>query len=68
MRPHFNEFTLKLPCSSEKALAAFRKQKIEPGVALNRFFPHLDQHLLVAVTEMKSLEQLQRYIEMARQL
>lgn len=67
-RPHFNEFTLKIPGSLDKALAAFRKHKIEPGLPLNRFFPHLDQHLLVAVTEIKSLESMQKYLEIAREL
>jgi glycine dehydrogenase subunit 1 len=66
MEPYFNEFTLKCPCSSEKAIARFQEENILPGVALQRFFPKMDRHLLVAVTEMKTLKQLDRFIEIAK--
>lgn len=67
-RPHFNEFTLKLPCKVELALDHFRKHHIEPGIPLNRFYPELDSHLLVAVTELKNLDQIQKYIQIAGEL
>jgi len=66
--PHFNEFTLKLPCTAEKALEHFRKHSIEPGIALNRYYPEMDSHLLVAVTELKTLKQLQKFVKIAGQL
>jgi glycine dehydrogenase subunit 1 len=68
LHSHFNEFTLKLPCKVEIAEAHFRKHNIEPGIALNRFYPEMDQHLLVAVTELKSLEQLKKYAIVAGKL
>ena len=66
--PHFNEFTLKLPCKVEHALDHFRKHHIEAGVPLNRFYKEMDRHLLVAVTELKSLEQLQKFIKVAGEI
>lgn len=66
--PFFNEFTLKLPCVSEKAEAHFQKAGIIPGLALNKFFPHLTHHLLVSVTELKSQVALQKFISVAREL
>lgn len=66
--PFFNEFTLTCPCSAEEALMHFREADIEPGVPLNRFFPHMDRHLLIAVTELKSLEQLNKFIAVASKL
>lgn len=66
--PHFNEFTLSLPCSVDRALAHFRSAMIEPGVPLNQFYPNLDRQLVVAVTELKTLKQLQRYVKIAETL
>lgn len=66
--PHFNEFTLKLPCKVEHALEHFRKHQIEPGIPLNRFYPEMDSHLLISVTELKTLDQLQKFVKIAGQL
>lgn len=59
IEPYFNEFTLTLPCTSDIAMARFREEGIIPGLALE------NNKLLVAVTEMKTLKQLDRYIEIA---
>lgn len=66
--PFFNEFVFKLPCSTDKALTHFRKHHIEPGLALERFYPKLKDHLLIAVTELKSLAQLEKFVEVAKAL
>jgi glycine dehydrogenase subunit 1 len=64
--PHFNEFTIKVVCKDvEKLFSHFRKAGIEPGINLERFFPDLHHHLLIAVTEMKSKEQLDHFIATA---
>lgn len=68
MEPYFNEFTLKLPCSAEKAIERFREREILPGVPLQRFFPEMNHHLLVSVTELKTLAQLDRFIEVAKEV
>lgn len=62
LHPHFNEFTLTLPSPVESALSLFRNHHIEPGIPLSH------NQLLVAVTELKSLEQLDKYIQVASKL
>lgn len=66
MEPYFNEFTLELPCEVEKATARFREEGILPGLPLKRFFPKWGRHLLVSVTELKSLKQLDQFIQIAK--
>jgi glycine dehydrogenase subunit 1 len=64
----FNEFVVRFDQPIEKVLKHFRNQKIDPGLPLHRFFPERTQELLVAVTELKDLEQLTRYIRLAEEI
>lgn len=64
----FNEFVIRFPLKIEKVVQFFNEQGIVPGVDLGWAYPELQDHLLVCVTEMKSKEQLDRYIEVARKL
>lgn len=64
--PTFNEFCVKWPAPIGQVQAFFRRHKIEPGLDLGRFFPEMNGHLLVAVTELKSKQMLDRYAETAR--
>ncbi|HUY15194.1 MAG TPA: aminomethyl-transferring glycine dehydrogenase subunit GcvPA [Terriglobia bacterium] len=61
--PHFNEFVAKVPGDAEELLAALREQKIIGGLNLERFYPELENHLLICVTEMASKEALDRMAE-----
>jgi glycine dehydrogenase subunit 1 len=63
--PCFNEFVVKFNRPLAEVLAQFRRHRIEPGVDLGRFFPRLQDHLLVAVTETKSKGKLDRYCHIA---
>ncbi len=65
---HFNEFTVTFTKPIDQVVAHFRAHAIEPGVDLNRYFPALSSSLLVAVTETKSQEQLDHYVQVARDL
>lgn len=65
--PTFNEFVVCFDKPIEQVQAHFRQHGIEPGLALEHYFPQLKSCLLVAVTETKSQEQLDRYIEVAKQ-
>ena len=56
----FNEFVVKFPENTEKV---FKDNNILPGIHLGRFFEELQNHWLVAVTETKNKEQLDRYLE-----
>lgn len=65
--PFFNEFVVDFG-RSENIQAYFRQNGIEPGVDLGRFYPDLNGYFLVAVTETKSKNQLDRYVAVAEQL
>lgn len=64
--PFFNEFAYKFPVPIEKVQQVFRAQGIEPGVNLGKYFPQMNHFLLTAVTETKSQEQLDHYINIAK--
>jgi len=64
--PFFNEFVMIWDRPLDKVLKHFRAHGIEPGLDLSRFYP-LKNHLLVAVTEAKTKEQLDRYIRVAQE-
>lgn len=64
--PFFNEFAVKFSRPLETVLKHFRQNGIEPGLDLGRFYPELEGHLLIAVTETKSKAELDRYVQTAR--
>ena len=47
----FNEFVVRAPGDAEALLAELQREKILGGVHLRRFYPELEDHLLVCVTE-----------------
>lgn len=63
--PIFNEFLVQW---KQPVYAAFRKERIEPGLDVSRYFPSIKNGTLVAVTETKSKEQLDRYIAVAKEV
>ncbi len=66
--PIFNEFIIQFTHPLDKVLTAFRAKSIEPGIVIERFYPTLKNALLVNVTETKSIEDLNHYIEVAKAL
>lgn len=62
----FNEFTLKCNANMDKVLAHFQSENILPGLNLERLDHQMKGHLLINVTEIKSKEQLDRYIAVAQ--
>lgn len=63
--PIFNEFVVRFDRPIEEVQARFRAEGIEPGLSLGRYYPRLSSSLLVAVTEVKNKEQLDRYAKIA---
>lgn len=63
----FNEFVVHLNKPIEPIVNKFRAAGIEPGIILERYYPQMKNALLVAVTETKSQEQLDRYAELLGQ-
>lgn len=62
----FNEFVIKFKQPADVVQNHFRSHGIEPGVHLGKYYPELDRCFLVAVTETKNKEQLDRYYEVAK--
>ncbi len=58
--PVFNEFVLKCPKPADEVRALCRKQGIDPGLPLGRFYPEYDDCLLVAVTEKRTKADIDR--------
>ncbi len=61
--PTFNEFILEIKGYPEKILERLRREGILGGLDLSRFYPELDHHLLVTVTEMNTKEEIDRWAE-----
>jgi glycine dehydrogenase subunit 1 len=64
--PVFNEFTLRLPISTEAFLAGMEHAKILGGIPWSRWDRTRTNDLLIAVTETKGEDDLARYIAAAK--
>ncbi len=62
-RPTFNEFVITTEGEPEGVIEKLREEKILGGVSLKRFYPELDHHLLVTVTEMNRKEEIDHWAE-----
>src|SRR5678815_3132647 len=61
--PYFREFVLRLPAPAESFTRAAVDRKILAGIPLAKFDRSRPNDLLVAVTEKRSKEDLDRYVE-----
>jgi glycine dehydrogenase subunit 1 len=55
---HFNEFVLDLPIPAEKVIRELFERNIAAGFPLRRYWPEMDNCLLVAVTEKRTKEDI----------
>ncbi len=62
--PTFNEFVLELEGDVEGVLEKLRMERILGGLPLARFYPELKNHLLVTVTEMNRIEEIEKWAEL----
>jgi glycine dehydrogenase subunit 1 len=66
--PFVNEFLLELDLPVEKVLGELKERGILAGIAPGKFNKKLENCLLVAVTEMNSPAEIERYAEQAREV
>lgn len=52
--PTFNEFTIRLPLDAGDVAGRLIERGIAPGLPLGRFYPGMENYLLVAVTEKRT--------------
>jgi glycine dehydrogenase subunit 1 len=61
--PTFNEFILQIEKEPIEVLEKLKKEKILGGHPLAKYYPELNHHLLVTVTEMNRKEEIDRWAE-----
>ncbi len=64
--PCFHEMVIKLNQPIDHVLIELAKQKIQGGFNLKKFYPELGECLLICVTETKSLDDLEMFAQMLR--
>jgi len=62
-QPFFCEFAVTLPVPAKEVLSQLVDHNILGGLELGRHFPHLQNSILVAVTEMNPVEELDQFAE-----
>ena len=67
-KPIFNEFVARFDHPLDEVVERFRKEGINPGLPLSRFFPQRQGDLLICVTETKTKEQLDRFLQVAQEV
>jgi glycine dehydrogenase subunit 1 len=66
--PWMNEFTLDLGVDAGPVLRALQMKGILGGVALSRYYPERKREILVAVTEVKKKDKLDKYAQALKEV
>ena len=61
--PTFNEFTVRLPVNAADVVDQMIDRGYAPGLPLGRFYPGMDEYLLVAVTEKRTKAEIGMLVE-----
>ncbi len=64
--PFFKEFAVRCPVSVKRILQTMRKHRIFAGIDLGRFDFSLKNTLLIAVTEKRTKQEMDRYLDVLR--
>jgi glycine dehydrogenase subunit 1 len=65
--PCFHEAVIEFPVPTQELLAYFEKNNMLAGLALEPYFPELKNCLLICVTEKRTAEDIQNYIQLTQQ-
>lgn len=63
LAPTFNEFVIELNGNPEDTLMRLRKKGILGGLPLSKYYPELNRHLLITVTEMNKREEIENLVD-----
>lgn len=66
--PTFNEMVLRCPEDPQEINQRLFDREIIGGLPLNRYFPERADQMLVCVTEQNSKEQIERFVEVFKQV
>ena len=66
--PFFKEFAVECPVSPQKILETFRKEGIFAGIDLSRFDYGIENGLLIAVTEKRTKQEMDRYVDLMKKV
>src|SRR3989338_7936023 len=66
--PFFSEFVLEIPISASKLIAILSKENILPGLDLNEIDGYKTNQVLVSVTEINNMEQINYFVERLKKL
>jgi glycine dehydrogenase subunit 1 len=66
--PFFNEFLVHTPITAEKVVQDLIKDRIFAGVPISKFYKDRENELLIAVTEKRTKEEMDYFIERLRAL
>ncbi|MDO8446961.1 MAG: aminomethyl-transferring glycine dehydrogenase subunit GcvPA [Deltaproteobacteria bacterium] len=61
--PTFNEFAIEVDRNPGELLKTLSVKGIWGGISLKRFYPHLDKHILLCVTEMNTKKEMDRLLD-----
>jgi len=61
--PTFNEFTVCLPCKAMDIIPKMISQGFAPGFPLSRYYPNMDNYLLIAVTEKRTKQEIMSFVK-----
>ena len=61
--PTFNEFTVLLPKKADEIMKKVIDKGFAPGFPLGKFYKGMDNYLLIAVTEIKTKEEIVKFAE-----
>jgi glycine dehydrogenase subunit 1 len=62
-KPTFKEFAVRVARPAQDVVREARKRGVHPGYALGRDYPGLDDVLLVALTERRTPEEIDRLVD-----
>ena len=60
--PTFNEFMVHLPCAANTVIQAMIKKGYAAGFPAGRYYPGMDNDMIIAVTEKRSKDDIDQYV------